>query len=158
MKKLLTLIFILNISFITSAQSETIPEFEPYFSTIIVEDIDASINWFTGMLGFEVLNKIENEARGFKQSNLKKGNSLIELIELDKAVSQKDAITNYNSKTRVVGFFKIGFLVTEFDTLINRLDAKGVNFYGNIITEYTTGKKIAIILDPDGNRIQLFEK
>jgi len=38
------------------------------------------------------------------------------------------------------------------------LKIEKVNFYGNIITDDTTGKKMAIILVPVGNRIQLFEK
>ena len=59
---------------------------------------------------------------------------------------------------RVTGFFKIGFLVTEFDMWIDHLTNEKVDFYGNIVTDDTTGKRMAIITDPDGNRIQIFEK
>ena len=59
---------------------------------------------------------------------------------------------------RVTGFFKIGFLVTEFDMWIDHLTNEKVDFYGNIVTDHTSGKRMAIITDPDGNRIQIFEK
>ena len=155
-----TLIFLslILIPFCSSAQLDADLDLEAYFSAIIVNDLDNSINWYSNILGFRVINKVESKERGFKQSNLKKGAILIELIELDKAVSSKDVIPNYTNKTRIVGFFKSGFLVTDFDKWIDHLTMNKVDYYGNIVTDDNTGKKMVIITDPDGNRIQIFEK
>lgn len=62
-----------------------------------------------------MINEIESKERGFKQSNLKRNHTLIELIELDNAIKLKDVIPNFNNKTRTIGFFKTGFLVSDFD-------------------------------------------
>lgn len=133
-------------------------ELESYFSAIIVTDIDASIDWYTTVLGFELKNRFDSEERGFSQSNLVRNGILIELIELEKAVDAKVVIPNYTSKTRLNGLFKIGFRVTDFDSWMAHFEKSEVELYGNIVTDSTTGKKMVIITDPDGNRIQIFER
>jgi len=144
--------------FSSYAQSKPTQDLEAYFSAIIVSDLDSSITWYSSSLGFEVVNKVESTERGFKQSNLKSGNTLLELIELDRAVSLKDTVSNYSDKMRIIGFFKIGFLVTDFDKWIDRLTNNSVDFSGNVVTDSITGKRMVIITDPDNNRIQIFEK
>ena len=95
---------------------------------------------------------------GFKQANLKRGNILLEFIELKSAVSPKDVVTDYNSKTRMLGFFKTGFLVSDFAGWVAHLQNANVNFQGKVVTDELSGKKMVIVKDPDGNRIQIFEK
>jgi catechol-2,3-dioxygenase len=158
MKKILTLSFLISVPFLSSAQTGSSLDLEAYFSAILVSDFESSINWYSNTLGFKVLNRIESNERGFKQSNLKRGDVLIELIELDKSVKLEDIVPDYSNKMRVIGLFKIGFLVTDFEKWINHLNNEKVNFYGNIVTDDITGKRMAIITDPDGNRIQIFEK
>ena len=158
MKRILIVLSLIWIPFWSSAQTGSSLDLEAYFSAIIVNDLDSSINWYSNILGFSVINKVESKKRGFKQSNLKKGSVLIELIELDNAVSSKDVVPNYNNKTRIIGFFKTGFLVSDFGKWIDHLTKEKVDFYGNIVTDDNTGKKMVIITDPDGNRIQIFEK
>ena len=109
-------------------------------------------------LGTTVLNRFESAERGFKQSNLKRGNLLIELIELVDAISPKEEIQHYSQKTRMPGLFKVGFMVSDFDTWMTHLKNDTVDFYGNIVTDPASGKRMVILKDPDGNRIQLFEK
>jgi len=146
------------IPFLSHAQNDSIPELESYFSAMVVSDFESSISWYSNTLGFKVVNRIESKERGFKQSNLKRGDVLIELIELDKAVNLEDIVPNYSNKMRVIGFFKIGFLVTNFEKWIDHLTNEKIDFYGNVVTDDTTGKRMVIITDPDGNRIQIFEK
>lgn len=140
------------------SQSEQLPGLEAYFSAIIVKDIDTSIAWYSNALGFEIQNKNESKDRGFRQANLKCGNVLLELIELDQAVSPQDVIPNYSSRTFITGLFKIGFLVTDFQKWMDNFTKEGVDFNGNVVTDEASGKRMVIIKDPDGNRIQFFEK
>lgn len=158
MKKLSITFSILWMSFFCFSQKEALPSLEAYFSAIIVSDMDTSIYWYSNILGFEVLDKTESVERGFKQANLKKGNVLIELLELDSSVSQKEVLSNYSKKTKIYGFFKFGFLVSEFDKWIEVLKQAEVSFNGSVVTDHLSGKRMVIIKDPDGNRIQFFEK
>ena len=158
MKQTLILLNLILISFICYGQDESLPNPEAYFSAIIVNDIESSITWFSNNFGFKVLNKIESEEKGFKQANLKCGNILIELIELKSSLSPGSLLENYPKKTKIDGFFKFGFLVSEFEKWVEYLKQSKVEFYGDVVTDNLSGKKILLIKDPDGNRIQIFEK
>ncbi len=130
---------------------------EPYFNAILVEDIETSRTWYKDVLGFEVV--LESEiTTGFTILNLRKGDSALELIQLPGALSPKEAIENYHSKTRIHGFFKMGFQVDDLDEWVSFLREKKVKFNGDVVQDPVTDKRMLIILDPDGNRIQLFEK
>ena len=157
MKRILILLFIACTPVWIMAQNASNLSLEAHFSAMIVSNIDTSIDWYTQVLGFEVLNFVESKERGFKQSNLKKNAIAIELIELDSAISIED-VPYYTSKTRVKGFFKTGFLVSDFNKWMRHLTNKEVNFHGSVVTDDTNGKRMVIIKDPDGNRIQIFEK
>lgn len=157
MKKLLFLLSFL-VLFFAAAQETPLPDPEGYFSAVIVEDFDSSLNWYTDVLGFELVNQQASEARGFQVANLQRGGVMLEILELKTALSPKNAIPDFNSKTRLTGIFKTGFFVANFDGWVNHFKAKGVTFRGNVVTDPESGKKMVIVQDPDGNRIQFFEK
>lgn len=158
MKRVFIISLYVWIPFLSYAQNDSTEDLEAYFSAMIVSDFDSSIHWYSKTLGFEVVSRVESVERGFKQSNLKRGDVLIELIQLDKALNLEDIVPNYNNKMRLIGFFKLGFLVIYFDKWIDHLTNEKVDFYGGIVTDDITGKRMVIITDPDGNRIQIFEK
>jgi hypothetical protein len=109
-------------------------------------------------LGLKIVNKNESEDLGFKVANLKRGNIFVELMELERALSPKDFISSYNQGIRIKGLFKTGFLVSDFEKWMDHFNKKGVLFHGNVVTDELSGNKMVIILDPDGNYIQIFEK
>lgn len=158
MKKALIIFILSCLSLSCYSQKNKLPNPEAYFSALIVDDMKVSIDWYSTYLGFKVLNKREFPDSGFKQANLKCGDIFIELIELDAAVSPKKVIPNYNAKTRIKGIFKIGFQISKFDAWIRHLTKLKAEFHGRVVKSNESGKKMVIIKDPDGNRIQLFEK
>jgi catechol 2,3-dioxygenase-like lactoylglutathione lyase family enzyme len=158
MKRSIIIFNLILVSFIGYGQSDSLPSPEAYFSAIIVSNIDSSIIWYSSNFGFEVLNRIELEEKGIKQVNLKCGNILIELIELKSSLSPKSLLENHPEKTKINGFFKLGFLVPEFDKWVNALKQSEVEFYGEVVKDNLSGKRMLLVMDPDGNRIQLFEK
>jgi catechol 2,3-dioxygenase-like lactoylglutathione lyase family enzyme len=158
MKRAIIIFNLILVSFIGYAQSDSLPPPEAYFSAIIVNDIDASIDWYSSNFGFEVLNRVELEGKGLRQANLKCGNTLIELIELTSSVSPQSLLEDHPKKTKIDGFFKFGFLVSEFEKWVDALKQSEVEFYGDVVTDDLSGKRMLLVKDPDGNRIQLFEK
>ena len=50
-----------------------------------------------------------------------------------------------------------GFSVQNFDSRVKQLTSNGVVFQGKVVTDSKTLNRMVIVLDPDGNRIQLFE-
>ena len=130
----------------------------PVFFAIIVSDIDTSIRWYEDALDFELVDSSAIATIGLRQANLQQGNLRLELIELASAIKPANAISDYNAKTKLIGLFKIGFSIDAFDDYLARLKQLKVAFHGNVVNDPVTQKKMIIILDPDHNRIQLFEK
>ncbi len=144
--------------FTSLAQSKELSDPQPYFSAIIVADMDTSLDWYTKNFGFEVLSNVDMSDRGFRQANLTRGSALIELIELSSALPQKELLANQPARSRIQGFFKFGFTVADLDSWIDFLEKGEVDFNGSVVEDPNTGKRMIIVLDPDGNRIQLFEE
>lgn len=141
-----------------SAQVNKLPDPSPSFSAIIVSNIDSSITWYREKLGFSISNRVDMEDRGFRMANLKRGNALIELIESKTAIHPKEILEGKPKRTLIAGFFKFGFMVKKFDKWVVYLKASGVDLHGDVVRDKATGKQMLIIKDPDGNRIQLFER
>jgi len=158
MKKIILLIFLSVFLIRGYSQSDRLPDPQAFFMAIIVSDIDSSLAWYKHHLGFETLNRIDRPDRGFSQANLKRGKASIEIIELNSALLPDEILADRPPRTRIAGFFKFGFAVKKFDKWMAHLNATGVNFNGEVVKDPNTDKKMIILLDPDGNRIQLFEK
>ncbi len=146
----------LLISVFTKAQSQVDSPL-PVFSAIIVSDIEKSTKWYTEVLAFTKYSDFRSEERGIKQVNLKSPVAKLELIELESSLDPKQSLNDYTENTRLQGFFKIGYQVSDFDTWLSRFRALNVNFHGNVVHD-DKGKRMIILLDPDQNRIQIFEK
>ena len=144
--------------FFGQSQNEHLLDAEPYFIAVIVNNMDTSIAWYADKLGFEIINRMDSEARGFKQANLKRGDMLLELIETNNTVRQEDIISNKPGKVRVAGFFKFGLLVNDFDRWEAYFSEAGIELMGSVVKDPDSGKRMVLIKDPDGNRIQFFEK
>ncbi len=157
MKKYLLLI-LLAISFVGMSQVENLVPPEASFSAIIVTDMEVSSSWYQEVLGFEILNETQNMERGFQQKNLKHGSVHIELIEIKGTLTPETLLENQPKGSRISGFFKFGMKVPGFDAWMMHLQKKEANIHGNVVTDPVSGMRMVIVKDPDGNRIQLFEK
>jgi len=55
------------------------------------------------------------------------------------------------------GYFKFGFLVRGFDKLVAGLRTEGVEFRGDVVNDRNLRMRTLIIIDPEGNPVQLFD-
>lgn len=130
----------------------------PYFVALVVSDIDRSIRWYEEKWGFHLLNRLERADLGFKQANLKRGAALLELIERKDGLSSEMALAPHPDMRALQGIFKFGFAVQDFDAWVAHLQESGAAFHGRVVQDPHSEKRMLIIKDPDGNRIQLFEQ
>ncbi len=131
---------------------------EASFSALIVTDMKTSAQWYQEVLGFHILNETENAERGFSIKNLKHGEVHLELIEIRGTISPSALLEDQPKGSRLAGFFKFGMKVSGFDAWMSHLQSKEANFHGDVVTDPVSEKRMVIVKDPDGNRIQLFEK
>ena len=140
------------------AQEHKLSSPSGHFAAIIVSDMDSALNWYSDMLSFELVKQVHLETRGIHQANLKSGSFHLELIQTPLIILPTESLSNKPQGTRMAGIFKLGFSVADFDQWLNHLEAKAARFHGQVVTDPISGKKTVLVLDPDGNRIQLFEK
>ncbi len=140
------------------AQKNELSQLQPSFMAIIVSEIETSVNWYQEMLGFEVENRLDLPDRGLWQANLKNQGMRLELIQTSSMINSQELLSERGSKVKLTGFFKIGFTVKNFDDQLSFLESGKVKIHGGVVADPVTGKRMVIVLDPDGNRIQLFEQ
>ncbi|MEP0986640.1 VOC family protein [Ekhidna sp.] len=138
-------------------QNDVFQSLQPSFFAIVVKDIEQSIEWYNNNLGFELANKTESKERGFVIANMTSSITQLELIELKGSMSLSEA-SKLSGASKLEGLFKIGFKTSFFDDYVQLLKKNNVNFHGDVVNDPNSGLRMVIIKDPDGTRIQLFEK
>ncbi len=111
------------------------------------KDIKKSVDFYTRILGFKVLEEIEvlNSVYTFVGDETTR-------IEIEQA-APNDKMIDVNTQ---YGLYHLAFIVTEIDSLAVRLKKDGVKFIMEPI-QLREDRKIAFIEDPDGVRIQLID-
>ncbi|MCI0449101.1 MAG: VOC family protein [Chlorobi bacterium] len=140
----------------TKSESGTI-QLKPNFTAITVKNIDSSIAWYKKTLGLVQRNRVDSEERGFKQAVLTGSGIMIELVELKLMLSPQECLKDHQKGTELLGYYKFGFVVMEFDVWIKQLELLGVSFWGKVVTDEVSGQRTFLIADPDGNLIQFFD-
>lgn len=142
-----------------SQETNSVPvETEPFFWAVIVSDMNSSVDWYKKNLGLSVRYLNNYEERGFKQAALERPGLLLELIEMDSAIMPDEVNNADGKKARIGGFFKIGLQVDDFDKWYAWASQSNIVFHGSVVTDPVSKKRTVIILDPDRNRVQVFEK
>ena len=149
------LVFLVSMTCVANCQNPEV--LKPYFSSIIVSDMNQSLDWYT-KLGFEIVSRNEIKERGLKISNLKSEFGHIELIELRASASPKDLLEGFPDISRMQGFFKIGYVTTQFDDWIEYLQDQSMAVKEDVVEDPVSGNRMIVFKDPDGNRIQIFEE
>lgn len=119
-------------------------------SMIRVKDIDASLKFYTEVLNMKLDHKKRLEDCELYFLNDEAGCCQIELT--------------YNDETPEEGYKKgenfghFGFSVESLDEFTKKLDKLGYKYLYEPFDLNGKGSKIAFVLDPDGNEIELIEK
>jgi len=149
-------ILLLTVLFRSNAQSISAFKYEPYFSAVIVRNVDSSAAWYQSVFNLRVQNRINDTERGFRVMILTSPSFLLELIENRSWPDQKSILADRPEGTRIQGFFKIGFTVPDMDVCLKRLAELRI-VPERIYTDSETKKRNFLVTDPDGNLIQFFE-
>ena len=113
----------------------------------MVDDVDASVAFYTDKLGFELLT---SAAPAF--ADVKRGNLRLLLAGPKSSAGRPMAD---GAQPAPGGWNRIHFIVDDIGSEIARLRDAGVSFRNDII-EGPGGKQI-LIQDPSGNLVELFE-
>src|SRR5262245_45807242 len=122
------------------------PEFSVRY---IVDDVDAAVDFYTRYLQFEV---VMIPGPGFA---MLRRNDLRLLLNTPGGGGGAGQTLSDGSTPEPGGWNRFQVLVEDLDTTVATLTAAGVGFRGDTITG--RGGRQALVLDPSGNLIELFE-
>lgn len=156
------------------------PITHPHHTALFVTDLDRSLAFYTGLLGFELLNRNDGWGGEFldKVTNskgariniavLQLGGVVIELIQV---LSPPDFPTDASTADR--GLARIGFVVEDIETVAAGLRAAGVRMMGSgeiqtvwwepepgeagEVQSHFKGGRAVNFFDPDGIILELQE-
>jgi catechol 2,3-dioxygenase-like lactoylglutathione lyase family enzyme len=131
-------------------------EVTPYFSGVIVSNIETSSSWYQSVFSLKVKSRIDDPDYGAKVAILESSKILIELLEMKAALAPKDLLQVKPEGSRIRGHFKIGFKVSDMDEWLKRMASLKIPV-DRVYTDAATRKRNFLINDPDGNLIQFFE-
>ena len=143
--------------FITTAFSQDAKPFEqvPYFTAVIVKNVDSAAEWYQSVFELKLNKNIDDPQNGFRVRILESPHFVVELIENKSWLDPNKILKDQPEGTRIEGFFKIGFKVSDMDACIARLKNLKISV-GRIYTD-ADKKRNFLITDLDGNLIQFFE-
>lgn len=149
----ISLLLIISSQFVLS-QGVELSTPEACCSAIIVEDLEKATNWYAKALRFESVSQFNNAERGIAITNMKSGGIRLELIQI--GTSMDPDSLNLGS-ARLQGFFKFGIRVTDFDSWMSHLSPIIPGIENQVVSDPVSKKRMVVIRDPEGNRIQIFE-
>jgi catechol 2,3-dioxygenase-like lactoylglutathione lyase family enzyme len=157
MTKKILLAYLFWISVVPSyAQGSESFKYTPYFSAVIVNNVDTSAAWYQAVFELKVVDRINDTANGFRVVILGSSTFLLELIENRSWPARRQLLAEKPAGTRIEGFFKAGFKVPDVDDCLKHLAALKV-VPERIYTGGGTKKRNFLVNDPDGNLLQFFE-
>ncbi len=113
---------------------------------IMVDDVAESVDWYTSLFGFEVLNSFPAFA-DVKQGNLR---LLLSGPESSAARPMRDGEHPVPG-----GWNRIHFIVDDIEAEITRLREAGVQFRNEVVSG--PGGSQVLAIDPSGNFVELFQ-
>ena len=127
----------------------------PLFFALSVADLEASVRWYSETFDLAATRLPGNDA--VKVALLQGQGLLVELVEHSAAFDLAARVPEAKGRYLVHGPFKVGFFVRDLDATIARLKGRGATFKGSVYTDEVVRARSILVLDRDGNVIQLFE-
>lgn len=113
---------------------------------ILVDDVAASVEFYTRHFGFSVLNTFPAFA------DVQRGNLRLLLSGPQSSAARPMAD---GERPRPGGWNRVHFIVDDLDAEITKLTAAGVRFRNDVVTG--PGGSQVLACDPSGNLIELFQ-
>lgn len=113
---------------------------------VAVEDVDASADWYSAILGYEKLFRHDKPVWILGAAD----GSLLEIMP-------RDETPRPERTTWTPGWSHLAIRVRDFDAAERLLHQRGVQWTGDA-AEAIGGGKVRSFLDPDGNMLQIVER
>ncbi len=113
----------------------------------MVDDVEASVAWYTKHLGFSVITSYPPAFADVKRGALR--------LLISGPTSSAGRPMTDGERPRPGGWNRIHLIVDDIAAEVQRLKAAGVTFRNDIVSG--PGGSQALIVDPSGNFVELFQ-
>lgn len=113
---------------------------------LIVDDVDASVDFYTRHFGFEVLNRFPPFA------DVQRGHLRLLLSGPQSSAARP---MSDGEQPRPGGWNRVHFVVDDLDAMVAELTAAGVAFRNPVVSG--PGGSQVLAIDPSGNLVELFQ-
>lgn len=126
----------------------------PYLLALSVQDLDASVEWYANVLGFAETERYEFPDDRMRLALMEKDGFELEIIEI--ADAPPFAAPDPGNPATRRGFVKLAFYSGEIQALYDAARDAGAQVQSPLRSSNRTGGRFFILLDPDGNWVQVF--
>ncbi len=132
-------------------------EFRLHHGGVSVVDLDASVQWYCDMLGFEVESRFEIPPVPAKVAVLKRGAVRMELFEVAGAAPLPEDRRHPDRDLRTCGNKHVAFATQDAALAISELKARGADI-ALVVMSPLGGGPGAFIRDNSGNLIEIVQE
>lgn len=130
-------------------------DFTFHHGGVSVPDLDAAIDWYIRVLGFEIERRFFIDAARAKAAMVRKGPLRFEIFEVEGAAPLPDDRRHPPADLRTHGNKHVAFRVENLETFLTEMRAKDVDIAFVVQEEFGSG---CFIRDPAGNLIEFVEE
>lgn len=127
----------------------------PHHCGISVADLEASIDWYSRMLGFALEKRVEVKGLPAKIAFIKSGDFMIELFEIPGAAPLPEDRKHPNRDIMTHGTKHLAYQVNDTKQLVEFLKTQGVEVALDV--QIIDNTVMAFIRDNTGNLIELIQ-
>lgn len=129
----------------------------PSFFAVSVADLAASVAWYRRTLGLETVRSVEGRAGRSRAVVMRRGELVVELVHFEGSRAPR-ADPEVEHPFQIEGLVKAGVFVADAGQWHAYLLEAGVEADANVVTDEALGVRTFVFRDPDGNRVQVFER
>ena len=126
-------------------------EFTFHHGGVSVPSLEAAIDWYGNVLGFELEKRFYIEAANAKAAMIRKGLLRFELFEVAGAAPLPEDRRHPPADLKTHGNKHVAFCVKDLDAFLAEMEAKGADLAFVVREEFGSG---CFIRDPAGNLIE----
>jgi methylmalonyl-CoA/ethylmalonyl-CoA epimerase len=128
----------------------------PDHAGISVADLEASIAWYAGMLGFRVDRIVDVPGDAGRVALIRHGDFILELFCVPGAAPLPEERRHPSSDLRVHGIKHVAYAVHDIRALMDELKGKGVDVVWDVVLHDDT--LCAFVRDNSGNLVEFVER
>lgn len=139
---------------VSSSQEQMLVNFvKPFHASIVVTDIDNSIDWYTRAFNIKVFKRGHSPDHQFKNALLGNEFFILELKQGKNALKKADC--TIDDDEHICGFYKIGFLATNFESYRKSLNDREIKIHKDPLWDLSSSYDYIKLEDPDGNIMEI---